>query len=353
MSKETMKAITVYGPHDARMEDVPKPIASGHNMVIKVVRTGVCGTDLSIFSGESSFVKSGEIVYPVRFGHEWAGIVESVGEEVKDFKPGDRVFADNFVTCGKCPACKEHDYMNCVDIRSVGTVHCWDGCFAEYMLMPDWHVFKLPDQVSMDWGALIEPASIAYDAFKDVKLTENDTVVVYGTGSIGLLAVWLAKYYGAKRVILVGRTSEKLEKGKLVGADYVINAKECDVCEQVKKLSISGKGASFVVETCGAPEAFINSIKMCARWGRISVVSFYEQNLDNIPVDHLVLSNLKIVGAAGCYGNAPAVCEIMKNSKVNLDPIISHHIPFKDCLDVFYHKEKYHSTKIKIMVDFD
>ena len=93
---ETMKAVTVYGPDDARMETVKKPVASGDMLVIKVLRTGVCATDFSIYTGESSFVKSGEIVYPCRFGHEWAGVVESVGENVKNFKAGDRVFADNF-----------------------------------------------------------------------------------------------------------------------------------------------------------------------------------------------------------------------------------------------------------------
>ena len=102
MSKETMKAVTVYGPSLAKMEVVPKPRATGDMLVIKVKRTGVCATDLSIFSGESSFIRRGEIKIPCRFGHEWAGVVESVGEAVTKFKPGDRVYSDNFVSCGKC-----------------------------------------------------------------------------------------------------------------------------------------------------------------------------------------------------------------------------------------------------------
>ena len=206
MSKETMKAITVYGPRDARMETVPKPLATGDMIVAKVCRTGVCATDQSIYTGESSFIRSGEIKYPCRFGHEWAGIVESVGPDVKDFKVGDRVYADNFVTCGVCEACKRKDYMSCPSTWSVGTVNAWDGCYAEYMQMPERHVYHLPDELSMDEGALIEPASIAYDAFRGVTLTKDDTAVVFGTGAIGMVAVWLAKYYGAGEVILVGRS---------------------------------------------------------------------------------------------------------------------------------------------------
>ncbi len=348
-----MKAITVYGPHDARMEVVPKPLATGDMVVAKVCRTGVCATDQSIFTGDSSFIRSGEIKYPVRFGHEWAGVVESVGPEVKNIKPGDRVYSDNFVTCGKCEACKSGDYMSCPSIWSVGTVNTWDGCYAEYMQMPERHIYKLPDNLSMDEGALIEPASIAYDAFKGVTLTKNDTAVVYGTGAIGMVAVWLAKYYGAGEVILVGRSDDKLKIGLEIGADHVINGKKEDAVARIKELSISGKGADLVVETSGAASALRDSIACTARYGRISVVSFYERNIDDLPIDPLVLGCMSMVGAAGCYGNAPAVCEIMSKNPVKLTPVFTHHVSFENTLDVFENENKYHNTKIKAMIDFD
>lgn len=353
MSKETMKAITVYGPRDARMEIVPKPEATGDMLVVKVCRTGVCATDQSIYTGDSSFIRSGEIKYPCRFGHEWAGIVESVGPDVKDFKPGDRVYTDNFVTCGKCEACLKGDFMSCPSIWSVGTVNCWDGCYAEYMQMPERHVFHLPDNLSMDEGALIEPASIAYDAFRGVTLTKDDTVVVYGTGAIGMVAVWLAKYYGAGEVILVGRSDEKLKIGLEIGADHVINGKTEDAVARIKELSLRKKGADLVVETSGSASALRDSIACTARYGRISVVSFYERNLDDLPIDPLVLGCMSMVGAAGRYGNAPEVCEIMSRNPVKLTPVFSHHIPFADTLDVFENEEKYHKTKIKAIIDFD
>ena len=352
MSQETMRAITVYGPRDARMEVVPKPLPVGDMLVIKVCRTGVCATDLSIFTGDSSFIRSGEIKYPCRFGHEYAGIVESVGPEVTAFKPGDRVYTENFVSCGKCEACKRKDYMACGHIDSVGTVNCWDGCFAEYMHMPERHVYHLPDELTMDEGALIEPASISYDAFRGVTLTEADTAVVFGTGAIGLISVWLAKYYGAGKVILVGRTDEKLEKGREIGADYVINNRREDAVAKIKELT-GGLGGTFFVETSGAGSALKDCILAARRYARISVLSFYERDLDGLPVDPLVLGCLSIVGGAGRYGNAPAVCEIMRKNPVKLTPCVSHHVPFSECLDVFENEEKYHGTKIKIMVDFD
>ncbi len=353
MSKETMKAITVYGPRDARMEIVPKPEATGDMVVAKVCRTGVCATDQSIYTGDSSFIRSGEIKYPVRFGHEWAGIVEAVGPEVKNIRPGDRVYGDNFVTCGKCEACKTGDYMSCPSIWSVGTVNTWDGCYAEYMQMPERHIYKLPDNLSMDEGALIEPAGIAYDAFRGVTLDKNSTAVVYGTGAIGMVAVWLAKYYGAGKVILVGRSDDKLKVGLEIGADHVINGKKEDSVAKIKELSISGKGADLVVETSGAASALRDSIACTARYGRISVVSFYEKNIDDLPIDPLVLGCFSMVGAAGRYGNSPEVCEIMSKNPVKLTPVFTHHIPFEDTLDVFENEEKYHNTKIKAIIAFD
>lgn len=352
MSQTTMKAVTVYGPRDARMEDVPKPVADGDYLVMKVMRTGVCATDLSIFTGESSFIRSGEIKVPCRFGHEWAGIVESVGPDVKNFKPGDRVYCDNFVSCGVCEACRRGDYMQCGNIRSVGTINCWDGCYAEYMRMPERHVFHLPDELSMDEGALIEPASIAYDAFHGVTLTEKDTAVVYGTGAIGMVAVWLAKYYGAGQVILVGRSDSKLALAPSLGADVTINNRQEDAVARIKELT-GGKGANLIVETTGATSALRDSILATARYGRISVVSFYERNVDDLPIDSLVHGCISMVGAAGRDGNAPGVCEIMRKNPVKLTPMITHHVPFADCLDAFENEDKYHDTKIKVMIDFD
>ena len=347
-----MKAITVYGPHDARMEEVPTPAATGDMLLIKVKRTGVCATDLSIYTGESSFIRSGEIVFPCRFGHEYAGVVEAVGPEVTKFKPGDRVYTENFVSCGKCDACKRGDYMACGHIDSVGTVNCWDGCYAEYMQMPERHVHLLPDELSLDEGALIEPASIAYDAFKGVTLTEKDTVVVYGSGAIGMISAWLAKYYGAGQVVMVGRNDDKIRLALEVGADKTVNNKTSDVKTAIMEMT-NGKGASLVIETTGAGAALKESMTLLARYGRISIVSFYEKELDGLLIDPLVLGCNSIVGAAGCYGNATAVCEIMRKNPVKLSPIITHHVPFENCLDVFENEESYHKTKIKIMIDFE
>jgi len=126
------------------------------DVLTKVKYCGVCGTDVSIYTGETNLVKNGLIKYPVRIGHEWSGIVESVGSGVIEFKAGDRVVGDTVVACGECKACLGGNYMLCPDLRCVGTVNAWDGGFAEYTVFPARHIFRIPDNIALDEAALIE-----------------------------------------------------------------------------------------------------------------------------------------------------------------------------------------------------
>jgi threonine dehydrogenase-like Zn-dependent dehydrogenase len=125
-----------------------------------------------------------------------------------------------------------------------------------------------------------------------------------------------------------------------------------EITPEIEEMT-GGAGASLVIETSGAAQALRDSIHATARYGRISIVSFYERELDAMPIDPLVLGCKALVGAAGCYGNAPEVCEIMRKNPIKLTPIITHHIPFENALDVFENEESYHNEKIKIMIDFE
>ena len=345
-----MKALVVNNVKDAEIKEVDKPIAEGDFIVIKVKRIGFCATDMSIFNGSSSFVKDGQIKYPVRIGHEWSGIVESVGENVKNFKPGDRVFSDCAVTCGKCEACLRGDKMGCVAPRSLGTVETWDGCYAEYMCIPERNLHHLDDEVSFDEGAMIEPLSISYDAFTNYQMSKTDTVVVFGTGAIGYGAIWLAGYFGAKNIVAVGRNDNKLAKAKEIGATMYVNTNVSDVKAEVMKLT-NGKGADLVIEATGTEKGLIDSLEVVKKFGRVSILSFYDKLLTNVPLDQAVLKCVTIRGGAGNYDHPKKIHDIIKKYKMKISPMITHHVKFDDVLDCFYHPEKYASEKIKIIID--
>ena len=346
-----MKVLTITAPTKAEFSDVQKPVPKGKMILAKVKRTGVCATDLSIFTGESSFVKNGEITYPVRFGHEWSGVVEGVGEDVKTFKPGDKIFSDSGISCGECEECLEGKYDKCKHIRSVGTINTWDGCFAEYMLIPEFNAYHVADNVSYDEAALIEPAAISYDAFSDFEVKPDMTVAVVGIGAIGMAAIWLAKYFGAKNVIAIGLRDNKLEIAEEIGADTLVNSRKTDPVQAVLDAT-NGLGADLVIETAGRESALAQAIKMTKSGGRISIVSFYEKEI-TIPIDDVVIRCITVKGAAGQFGNPEKVCKIMSEYDRKLTPIITHRIPFDDCLDVFENEEKYHNDKIKVMVEFE
>lgn len=344
-----MKALTVIKPGHAEFVDVKKPKAEENMVLVKVVRAGICATDYSIFSGNSSFVRDGSIKYPVRFGHEWSGVVEEIGEKVKGFKKGDRVVSDSGISCGKCEKCQNKEYAFCQNIRSVGTVNTWDGCFAEYILIPDFHLYHIPDNVSYDEAALIEPATVAYDAFRGANINSDTSVVVFGTGVIGMASVWLAKFLGAGKVIMVGRNDDKLKISKKVGADDVINNIKEDAISEIKRLT---DGADMIIETSGSESALKESLYSAKRYGRISILSFYEKNISDLPIDHIVLQAYTISGGAGFCGYPQKICDIMEKYDVKLTPVITHRTKFEDCMEYFENEEKYRKEKIKIMLEF-
>ncbi len=347
-----MKALTVLRPGEIVYEDVEAPKPTGTMLKIRVLRAGICATDFSIYTGESSFIKSGEITYPVRFGHEYSGVVEEVGESVTDFQPGDRVFSDNAVSCGKCPACRQGRYGDCAEIRSVGTVNCWDGCFAEYIYMPQRHVYHIPGNLGFDDAALFEPASISLACFDTVRLNPDMTAAVIGTGAIGMSAVLFAKYYGAGKVIAVGRNDGKLAVAKAIGADETINSAECDLTESLLSLT-AGRGTDMLIEASGSPSALYAALNATAKKGIVSLPAFYERNLNEFPIDHLVLRQLTLRGAAGGFGNPRKVAKILSENNLSLTSIITHRIKFSDARDFFANPGAWPRDKIKIMIEFD
>ncbi len=328
-----MKAFIVEGPGTAAIREVPTPEPEADELLIRVRYAGICGTDLAIWSGESSFVKDGRIRIPCRIGHEWSGVVERVGSGVTDLRPGDPVVSDNVVSCGCCARCKAGDWENCQEGFSVGTINCWDGSFAQFMLMPRRHVYPLPREADLENAALLEPASIAYGGVEKCHVGPEDTVLVIGTGAIGLAAVALARHRGAKTVILAGRTPSKLAAGERMGATQVVNVREPGAVERIRALT--GGGASCVMETSGAVEGAHLGIDAAAREGRLALIGFYERELDGVKIDDIVAKELELKGVMGKVAYMRAVHGILCAGGLDLTPMISRRVAFEELPEVF------------------
>lgn len=344
-----MKALIIEEQNKAVIKEVPVRELEPDEILCRVTYCGICGTDLAIYTGETNFVRDGLIKYPVRIGHEWTGVVDRIGSAVTKFKPGDRVVSDNGVTCRKCPACRRGDLAHCENIKSVGTINCWDGGFAEYIIMPEIHLFHLPDNIDDRNAATIEPLTVSYAGITKRKITPETIVAVIGTGPIALGIVALAKTMGAGRIIAVGRTDSKLQRCLDAGATDIVNNTRVDAGEEVYRIT-NGHGADFVLETSGATPTVQQAIDMAAEYGTLSMVGFYETEINGLIFNRMVTKRLNIIGVMGEFGLVPRIIDYMEKTGLNLESMITREIPFSEAPDYFLHHKEMHKQDIKVLV---
>ncbi|MGO0806457.1 galactitol-1-phosphate 5-dehydrogenase, partial [Clostridioides difficile] len=241
-----MKSVRFYGIRDTRVEDVDVPkILEKDDVIIKVKVAGICGSDISKYS------KTGPHMVGEILGHEFSGEVAQVGKEVRSFKIGDRVAVCPAMPCFECDECKKGLYSRCNNVAIIGNKEL-GGCFAEYTKVKERNLIKIPDEISYETAAALEPVCIAGHGLFRSEAKVGDTVVVLGTGPIGLFSIQWAKIFGSIKVIAVDVFDEKLDLAKGLGADICINAKEKNIVEEIKRLT-DGDGADIVIESAGTP----------------------------------------------------------------------------------------------------
>ena len=320
-----MKAAVLHGPCEIRTENVANPVLEDHGIIIKVEACGICGSDLHVYKQDG---KEGTI-----FGHEFSGIVAEVGANVTGIKPGERVTAVGFRPCGKCFWCKQGKSYRCSDMALLG--YQFPGAMAEYVAIPfaspGRNVFRLPEELTFEDGASVEPLSISFFSVKRAQPGEKDTAVVLGAGVIGLNAIQVLKAMGVPRVLATGRRLSRLEAAKACGADVVVDAFKDDVLRAIMEAT-SGMGVDIVVECAGTQETFDQSIEMTRGGGKVILVGVYEQPLTWDPLKAMA-KNLTLIGCLG--GNFPASIELLRNGKVNSRPFITHRFPLDRAAEAF------------------
>jgi L-iditol 2-dehydrogenase len=346
---QTMRVARLFAPNDLRLVEMPIPELRPRDVLCRVARCGVCGTDYAIYSGEFSGVKSGTVHFPMTLGHEWSGTVAALGLEVTRFRVGDRVVGDTGVSCGQCTACLLGDWGNCPQAQAVGTVNAWDGAYAEYIVMPERHLFHLPPNVGFDAGAMVEPAATALYAVVRAEVRTGDTVLVHGTGPIGLCAAKLAKLSGAARVIVTGRRESKLQLALSFGAEAVIDTTREPLAKAVA--AEARDGVDRIIEASGALELFADSFERIRPGGIISVVAFYERPLPEFDVDRFVFSGATLHAVAGSLGQYPAVLKLMEAGRFDPTPLITAHYPFEDVVQALDDWGAKPEHRVKSMLD--
>lgn len=326
-----MMAMRLYGPNDMRYEKIPVPELGPNDVCIRVAYCGICGTDEEFYFGTSSFYEAGLIRLPMTLGHECSGIVDAVGESASQVKAGDKVVLDSVVACGNCTVCKFGKRQKCKELRCVGTINCVDGGYAEYVVMPERGVFLLPDTVSLESGALIEPLSISLYAVEKANIAIGDTVLITGTGAIGLGAIPFIREKGAKTIIVMGRKDYKLEAAKKLGADITVNITRESLAEVILKLT-DGEGVDCILEATGSQEVLNSVIELASYDARISIPSFYGNKVDQFPIDQLILKNISMQFVFSNADTYPRVIRMLASGKLDASCLITHHYPLSEAI---------------------
>lgn len=324
-----MKAAILTETRKIEHYDVEVPCIGENEVLIKVVNTGICGSDLLTYKGAHPYKKP-----PIILGHELCGIVADVGSSVKDIAKGDKVCVESYSACENCPYCEEGKPNLCSNKKNSGCDE-WQGCFAEYFKAPKNCVYRLPENISFSEGALIEPLAISLHALKLSNMVEGKNIAVIGSGNIGLSSLICAKKLGAKNILCVDLSEFKSSLAKKLGADYVVNVSKDNLISSAN--GIFNEGADITIVATGYPNVINEAVEITKKGGEIIVVSYFEKDL-NADWNKMVRKELKIKNSAlSCKEDFLTVIKWLENKELQPLSLISHRFPLekaKDAMDL-------------------
>ncbi|MDB6028127.1 MAG: Alcohol dehydrogenase GroES domain protein [Verrucomicrobiales bacterium] len=316
-----MKAVRLIQPKaPLELHDVPTPKPGSRDVLIRVKAAGICHSDAHYRSGISRVEP-----LPLTLGHEVSGVVESVGGDVAQFEAGDRVCVHYMATCGHCDYCDLGSEQFCTTGKMIGKYR--DGGYAEFILVPDRSVFRLPEEIPFEQGAIMMcSSSTSFHALKKVRLQAGESVAIYGVGGLGISAVQLAKAMGAGEVFAVDINERKLDLAKRFGATPV-NAAKTDAVEQIKSLT-NGRGADIALELIGLPKTMRQAVQSLAIFGRAGLVGLTRETFEVAPYDEVLNREAEIIGVSDHLASEiPQLLEFARTRKLDLSHGIIKTIP--------------------------
>lgn len=319
-------------------EEVPMPGFGPTDVLVAVKACGICGSDVHGLDGST-----GRRRPPIIMGHEAAGVITEVGSAVNGWKRGDRVTFDSTIYCGACEFCRR-GHINLCDNRRVLGVSCEDyrqhGAFAEYVAVPQHILYRLPDGLSFENAAMVEPVSIAFHAVRRAPPVLNDTAVVVGAGMIGLFVIQALRLAGCGKIIAVDVVPDKLKMARELGASHTVNSGAEDAVARVQGLT-GGFGADLAVEAVGMTQTVEMAVRCLRKGGSVTLVGNVSPRIE-LPLQVAVTRELTLYGSCASSGEYPACLDMLARGSVNAAPILSAVAPLADgasWFDRLYRKE--------------
>lgn len=323
-----MKAAVLHGIGDIRVEDVAEPSISEKEVLIGVKATGICGTDIHFFKGEWA------VPTPIVPGHEFSGVISKIGKGVSGIREGWHVVAEPNVICGNCYFCKlsEKNFF-CLNLKATGVDT--NGAFAEFVNVPASNVYRIPEALSFEEAALIEPVACCVRGMDQTGIRLGDFVVIIGSGPIGSILMQLAKMNGARCVVVSDISDDRLKMVKSLGADYVVNTSNEDLMNVVSELT-GGIGADIVIEAVGKPETILQAIKIARRGGRVNIFGVAPQDaVLNIKPFDLYAKELTITTSYRSPFTFQRAVDLVSSGRLQLKPLITHIFPLNEITRAF------------------
>ncbi|RLF02855.1 MAG: hypothetical protein DRJ59_02445 [Thermoprotei archaeon] len=339
-----MKAALLKGPYSIKIIDVEKPKPGPNQVLIKVRRCGICGSDLHAYKG-----KHPDFVIPVIPGHEFSGDVVEVGEKVEGINVGDKVCVEPLVTCGKCYFCLRGEYHRCVNLKVLGAQT--NGAFTEYIVVEDKWVHKLPEGLSYEEGAMIEPLAVAVHAVKRAP-TLGENVLILGAGTIGLLTLQVAKAMGALNTIITDIVDWKLEIAKKLGATVTVNPLKEDLGEIIIEQT-GGLGVDTSFEAVGHKDTLTQALEYTRKGGNVVIIGVFETPVVDINIMHVVNKELNLFGSLVYNWDFDTALKLVEKGKVDVKSLVSDVIKLEDLRTGFDRMVTREKGIIKIQVGFD
>jgi L-iditol 2-dehydrogenase len=316
---ELMKSLLLSEYNHLDVVDVPVPSLQPDEVLVRVEACGICGSDVHGYDGSS-----GRRIPPIVMGHEAAGTIAAVGEQVKDLAEGDRVTFDSTVYCGHCEYCAKGEINLCNNRQVIG-VSCTDyrraGAFAEFIAIPQRIVYRLPDTISFAEAAMLEAVSVALHAVKLTPVANGETALVIGAGMIGLLTLQAAKAAGYARVLIADVDATRLEMAKQVGAEEALHASGPDLVAEIMQRT-GGKGVDIVLEAVGRNETISAAIDCTRKGGTVTLIGNITPEV-TLPLQKVVSRQLRLQGSCASAGEYPEAIELMAGGKIQVKPLIT------------------------------
>jgi len=350
-----MKTAVWHGPRDIRIEDRPEPGEPGRGeVIIAVERAGICGSDVSEFLDGPHAIPmdrphplTGRKA-PLILGHEYSGVVVAVGDGVDGIKEGDRVCGDATLRCNECFWCKKGEYNLCKYGAAIG-LHT-DGAFAEFLTVPAYTIVHLPDEITFEEGAMVEPLAVGLHAIKKGSLVPGEEVVIFGFGMIGAAIALFAKASGAAGIYIVEPNESRRRAAEELGVDGCYDAiserSRREIYERTGKI-----GPDVVFDCTGRTEAFHEIVEYARRGGRVVIAGIGHSKAE-LDTRRVVYYERMIIGAIGYQYDLPLVVKMMAKSMIDVKKFIGDVIPLTRIVtDGFERLVASPATPLRVLVD--